>query len=78
MTSYKMKDKYSFGAYRSEFFFEKQAELGPDRYWKDWVVSMRYDLNQYIYLKAEQHFIQGPALTVRRVSAIHTRDQTLF
>ena len=36
---------------------------GPDRYTKDWTVSGRYDVNQFIYLKAEQHFIQGTSIS---------------
>ncbi|HEY3707081.1 MAG TPA: hypothetical protein VGL22_18620 [Terracidiphilus sp.] len=63
MASYKWNDKLSLGAYRSDYF-EKQAELGPDRYTKDWTASMRYDFNQFIYLKADQHFVKGTALSL--------------
>ncbi|HEY2858205.1 MAG TPA: hypothetical protein VGJ21_07295 [Terracidiphilus sp.] len=70
MASYKLRDKYSLGAYRSEYF-DKQAELGPDRYSKDWTASFRCDLNQYLYLKAEQHFVKGTALSV---DSLHNPD----
>jgi hypothetical protein len=63
MASYKWNDKLSLGAYRSDFF-DKQAELGPDRYTKDWTGAMRYDFNQFIYLKADEHYIKGTALSV--------------
>jgi hypothetical protein len=58
MASYKVTDKLTAGAYDSQDI-DHQAPLGPGRYQKDWVVSGRYDFNQYIYAKAEQHFING-------------------
>ena len=58
MFSYKVTDKFSAGIYDSQSF-DRQVLLGPARYSKDWVVSGRYDLGQYIYAKAEQHFIEG-------------------
>ena len=35
---------------------------GTNRYSKDWVLSSRYDFNEYLYAKAEQHFINGTSL----------------
>jgi hypothetical protein len=35
--------------------------LGPAKYSKDWTISGRYDFNQFLYAKAEQHFIKGTA-----------------
>ena len=26
---------------------------------RDWAIATRYDFNQYLYAKAEQHFIDG-------------------
>jgi hypothetical protein len=61
MASYKVTDKLSAGLYESQFF-NRQAALGPGRYSKDWAVSGRYDFNQYVYAKAEQHFVEGTGI----------------
>lgn len=61
MATYKLTAKLSAGVYDSQAI-DRQAELGPDRYSKDWTVSGRYDVNPFIYIKAEQHFIAGTAL----------------
>jgi hypothetical protein len=58
MASYKITGKLTAGAYNSQFFAHKHA-LGPLRYSKDWVVSGRYDFNQFLYAKAEEHFVAG-------------------
>ncbi len=61
MTSYRFTDKLIAGVYVTQDF-NHQAALGPSRYFKDWVVSSRYDFNQYLYMKAEEHFIEGTAV----------------
>jgi hypothetical protein len=61
MATYKMTGKLSLGAYDSQAS-DHQEPLGPDRYSKDWTFSGRYDLNEFIYIKAEQHFIDGTSL----------------
>jgi len=61
MGSYKVTDKLSAGTYLSQQF-NRLAALGPARYSKDWALSARYDFNQYVYAKGEQHFIDGTAL----------------
>jgi hypothetical protein len=61
MASYKLTGKFTVGAYDSQNF-DLQAPLGPDRYSKDWTFSGRYDFNQYLYAKAEEHFIDGTGL----------------
>jgi hypothetical protein len=58
MASYKVTDKLTAGAYWSSYF-DLKMDLGPARYQKDWIISGRYDFNQYLYLKAEQHFMDG-------------------
>jgi hypothetical protein len=50
--------KLSAGIYHSQAI-DHQAPLGPARYQKDWTMSARYDVNPYLYLKAEEHLIQG-------------------
>jgi hypothetical protein len=60
MATYKITDKLSAGIYNSSQVDPKLA-LGPSRYQKDWTLSGRYDLSSYIYVKAEEHFIDGTA-----------------
>ena len=62
MASYKLTDKLTAGVYDSQYV-DHQAALGPARYSKDWAVSGRYDFNQFLYAKVEQHFIQGTAIS---------------
>lgn len=61
MSSYKVTDKLTAGIYTTQDF-NRKAALGPARYFKDWAISGRYDINQYLYLKAEQHFIDGTSV----------------
>ncbi len=63
MATYKLTEKLNAGAYYSQFF-DRDAPLGDDRFSKDWTVSGRYDVNEFIYVKAEEHFIQGSALNL--------------
>jgi hypothetical protein len=58
MATYKFTPKLTAGAYFSSDI-EHEAPLGPHRDSLDWTVSGRYDVNQFIYLKAEQHFVAG-------------------
>jgi len=61
MTTYKVTGKFTAGVYDSQIF-DHDAPLGPARYQKDWAISGRYDINPFLYVKAEQHFIQGTNL----------------
>lgn len=61
MASYKLTEKFSAGVYDSQLV-DHHVALGPARYSKDWAISGRYDFNQYLYAKAEQHFISGTEL----------------
>jgi hypothetical protein len=61
MASYKVTEKFTAGLYQSQSHNHGDP-LGPGRYSKDWTVSGRYDFNQYLYAKAEQHFIDGTTL----------------
>ena len=58
MATYKVTGKLTAGAYQTQEF-NHNAKLGPSRYLKDWVASGRYDFNQYLSAKAEEHFIKG-------------------
>jgi hypothetical protein len=61
MASYRLTDKLSAGMYHSQYF-NRAAARGPGRFSKDWAISGRYDFNQFLYAKAEQHFIDGTAV----------------
>jgi hypothetical protein len=61
MASYKVTGKLSAGAYQSQYISHTGA-LGPANFSKDWTVSGRYDFNEFLYAKAEQHFIDGTAV----------------
>jgi hypothetical protein len=58
MTSYKVSSKWTGGLYYSSAI-DRKAALGSARYQKDWAISSRYDFNPYLYLKLEQHVIDG-------------------
>jgi hypothetical protein len=60
MSSYKISAKLSAGMYYSSLI-NRQAAFNSYRYQKDWALSARYDFNPYLYLKLEQHFIDGTA-----------------
>jgi hypothetical protein len=60
MASYKVTGKLSAGVYQGQYV-SKTGALGPAKYSKDWTVSGRYDFNEFLYAKAEQHFIKGTA-----------------
>jgi hypothetical protein len=62
MTSYKVTDKLTAGTYHTEDISHQSTAVGPARYFKDWAISGRYDFNQYLYAKAEQHFIDGTSV----------------
>jgi hypothetical protein len=62
MASYKLTGKLTARAYDSQVI-DHQASLGLDRYTKDWTISGRYDVSQFIYLKFEEHFIKGTSLS---------------
>jgi hypothetical protein len=61
MATYKVTEKLTAGLYDSQFF-NRGTPLGPARFSKDWALSARYDFSQYLYAKAEQHFIDGTAV----------------
>jgi hypothetical protein len=61
MATYKLTSKLTGGLYNSQFF-NRQAALGPGRYSKDWTIAGRYDFNEFLYAKAEEHFVDGTAI----------------
>ena len=63
MATYKVTSKLTAGAYDSQWI-NRSAALSSSgaRFSKDWDISARYDINDYLYVKAEQHFIHGTGL----------------
>jgi hypothetical protein len=61
MATYKLTTKLTGGTYYSQSFNHAVA-LGPARFQKDWAISGRYDFNEFLYAKAEQHFIDGTSI----------------
>jgi hypothetical protein len=58
MASYKLAEKLTAGAYYSSSI-NLQVPVSSARYQKDWTVAGRYDFSPNLYLKLEQHFIDG-------------------
>jgi hypothetical protein len=61
MASYKVTQKFTAGGYLSENA-DHQAPISSDRHYNEWVVSGRYDFSSFLYVKAEEHFINGTGL----------------
>jgi hypothetical protein len=60
MASYRLAARLTGGLYYSSFI-DHQAAFTSSRYQKDWAVAARYDFNPFLYLKLEQHVIDGTA-----------------
>jgi hypothetical protein len=63
MTSYRLRPKLTMGGYYSSYTDHAMDKADPASYAKDWVVSGRYDINTYFYLKLENHFIHGTGIS---------------
>jgi hypothetical protein len=61
MASYRLMAKLTGGLYYSSIL-DRKAAFNSARYQKDWAVAARYDFNPYLYLKLEQHFVDGMAV----------------
>ena len=61
MATYKFVEKLSAGAYYSQYV-DKSVAPGPTRFQNDLALSGRYDFNQYLYAKAEEHFLDGTSI----------------
>ncbi len=62
MISHHLSDKLELGSYYSHYLNKAGDTADPANYSKDWVVSGRYDFNDYFYAKLEGHFVHGDAL----------------
>jgi hypothetical protein len=61
MTSYHILPKLQAGAYYTQELSRGSNTGLPANFYKDWVISGRYDFNSYFYAKLEGHFINGNA-----------------
>jgi hypothetical protein len=61
MASYKITSKFTPGAYISQNA-DHQAPISSSRHYNEWVISGRYDFTEFLYAKAEEHFIDGTGL----------------
>jgi hypothetical protein len=61
MSSYKISEKLTGGMYFSSSI-NLQVPVTSARYQKDWAIAGRYDFNPFLYIKIEQHFIDGTAI----------------
>jgi hypothetical protein len=58
MVTYKLTGKLTAGSYYLQEF-NRAAALGPKRYLKELTISGRYDFNQFLYAKFEEHLMNG-------------------
>ena len=61
MASYRATQRLTGGLYYSSSI-DRQAALTSARYQKNWALTARYDFNEFLYAKAEQHLIDGTEL----------------
>jgi hypothetical protein len=61
MASYKITPKFTLGGYISQNS-DHQAPISSSRHYNEWVISGRYDFTEFLYVKAEEHFIHGTGL----------------
>ncbi len=61
MASYKLSEKLTGGIYYSDSL-DRRLPVSAARYQKDWALTVRFDVNTVLYLKAEQHWIDGTEL----------------
>jgi|ERR1035438_2047447 hypothetical protein len=62
MGSYRVTKKVQAGSYYSHYVNKSFDTHLPSNYSKDWVVSGRFDFNDYFYAKIEGHFLHGTGL----------------
>jgi hypothetical protein len=62
MASYRITHKLQVGGYYSHYVNAAGDTSQPANYSKDWVLSGRYDFNEYFYGKLEGHFLHGTGL----------------
>ena len=69
--SYRFTDLFSLGAYYSVFYEDKNDKDGnnldvkSDAWEKDFALSLRFDINEYMIFKIEGHMVNGTARVIR-------------
>lgn len=58
MATWKVTSRLTADTYYS-FTLDRKAPLDQYRYQKDWTLTSRYDFNPSLYLKLEQHLVNG-------------------
>ncbi len=77
MATYKVTAKLTGGMYYSSSF-DEQLPQGSARYQKDWTMAARYDCTPYLYLKAEQHVMDGTELGFSITDNVSLQPNTLM
>jgi hypothetical protein len=80
MTSYRIARKLTGGMYYSSAL-DRKLPVSSGRYSKDWCLSLRYDVDSFLYLKAEQHFIDGTELgysSANNTAGLKPNDRMTF
>ena len=80
MSTYKVSEKMTAGAYYSSAIDRKMA-VSSERYQKDWALSLRYDFNGYLYAKAEEHLMDGTYLgysTSNNIAGLKPNDHMIL
>jgi len=62
MGSYRLRKNFQLGSYYSHYVDKGYDTTQPANYSKDWVLTGRYDFNDYFCSKIEGHFLRGTAL----------------
>jgi hypothetical protein len=75
MASYKLNGKLTAGLYYSSDL-DRRAALTSARYQKDWTLAARYDFNPFLYLKAEQHWMDGTLIGYSTADNLNLQPNT--
>ena len=75
MTSLKISEKLTGGMYYSSVL-DRRAAFTSSRYQKDWTLAARYDFNPFLYLKLEQHFMDGTEIGFTASTNSNLQPQT--
>jgi hypothetical protein len=75
MVTYKVTSKLMAGVYRS-WNSDHQALPASIRFQNEWVYSGRYDFSDFLYMKAEEHFIDGTGLDYDTTSNTNLQPKT--
>jgi hypothetical protein len=75
MATYRVLSKLDTGIYYS-YSINYEFPVSSGRYQKDWTLAARYDINPYIYLKFDQHFMDGTLIGYSAMDNAGLRSNT--